>query len=88
MRPHHKLVLSHQLQPARLMDGQLRDEARICPEPAGAPERLLSLERLHAGEPTLVPLHRPERPLPCQPSRSSLFFHFRAVRDLSCGARA
>jgi hypothetical protein len=54
------MVLSHQPQNALLIDGQLLDEAQICPDPVVAPDRMLSLERLNAREETLVPLSHPE----------------------------
>jgi hypothetical protein len=86
--PHQQLMRSHQPQHALLMDALRLDNAQRGPEPAVAPERMLGLECLKAGEQAFGPLGgHPERAMPCQPSSSSLFVHSRSnapTRPLSC----
>ena len=74
---HQQLMREHQLQHAFLLDGLLVDKAQGGPDLAVAPERMLGLQCLNAGEQAFVPLEHPERAMPYQPKPSSLVFHAR-----------
>ena len=72
-----KVVLPHHLKHALLLVRKLLPEVQIRPDPTIPPERMISLERLDAGEQAFIALGDLEQPPPGQAGPPSAFFFYR-----------
>lgn len=82
------MLLPHEAPYPLFIDLQRLDETEVRLDAAVAPERMLRLERLDAGEQACIALADLQSPSTLHPNSSSLLFHSRVGSPTSCLSRA